>query len=171
MGRQVNRSELAETFGKSLPTVSAWVKSGCPVVERGRQGREWVFDTADVADWLEQRAVAAVEGQSVLMDIEEARRRKLVAEAVMAEADADQRLAKLILVEDAEELFGAECATVRTRLLALPSNWAPAVHRCKTVAEVYSILEKAVIEALEDLSIDDPGTMAELAQQAAEAMV
>jgi len=170
MGRQVNRSELAETFGKSLPTISAWVKSGCPVVERGRQGREWVFDTADVAGWLEQRAVAAVEGQSVLMDIEEARRRKLVAEAIMAEADADQRLGQLILVADAVEMFSAECATIRTRLLSIPSGWSPAVHRCKTVAEVYSVLERAVIEALEGLSIDEPDAMAGLAQQAAEAM-
>jgi len=168
MAKIVNRSELAEIFGKSLPTVSAWVARGCPVLERGAKGREWQFDTAAVADWIVGQAVAAASGDTSKMDIEEARRRKLAAEATLAEMEVDQRGARVILVDDAVRLFGDQCATIRTHLIAMPSNWAPRLHRLKTVAEVFQVLTVAVHETLENLSADRPEYSQKLAQKAAE---
>ncbi len=60
----VNRAELASIFDISLPTVDAWVRKGCPVVERGGRGREWQFFVPDVFNWrviseVAKRAAAA----------------------------------------------------------------------------------------------------------------
>jgi phage terminase Nu1 subunit (DNA packaging protein) len=170
MSKIVNRSELAEIFGKSLPTVSAWITRGCPVVERGGRGREWQFDTAAVHDWLMTNAVAAASGDTSKMDIDEARRRKLAAEATMAEIDVDQRLARLVTVEDSRRVIGAQCAMVRTRLLAMPSTWAPRLHRIKTIAEIAEVMTAAVVEALEELSADTREQVQQLADMAAQEM-
>lgn len=50
-GLIMNRAELATLFEVSLPTVDAWVRKGCPVIERGSKGRPWQFSSADVFDW------------------------------------------------------------------------------------------------------------------------
>ena len=55
----VNRAELATLFEVSLPTVDAWVRKGCPVVERGGRGREWKFHFAEVFNWRILTKVAA----------------------------------------------------------------------------------------------------------------
>lgn len=65
-GQKVNRGELAAVFGISLPTVDTWVRAGCPYDEKGQgKGRPWVFDTADVAAWREERARAEGGGEDV----------------------------------------------------------------------------------------------------------
>jgi transcriptional regulator with XRE-family HTH domain len=48
---KVNKAELAEAFGISLPTVEQWIRGGCPVIERGARGRAWVLNLLDVARW------------------------------------------------------------------------------------------------------------------------
>lgn len=47
----VNRAELADLFGVSLPTIDSWVRKGCPVVERGGRGREWQFHVSEIFNW------------------------------------------------------------------------------------------------------------------------
>jgi len=54
-GQVVSRAELAEFFGVSLTTIDHWVRSGAPFVTRGGPGRQWAFNTADVAAWREDR--------------------------------------------------------------------------------------------------------------------
>lgn len=50
---------MAGWFEVSLPTVEAWVRKGCPVVQRGSRGVPWVFDLLDVAKWRYARDVQA----------------------------------------------------------------------------------------------------------------
>lgn len=64
-GQKVNRKQLADVFGISLPTVDAWLKAGCPYDQRGGHGKEYVFDTADVMRWREQRAADEAGGSEV----------------------------------------------------------------------------------------------------------
>lgn len=51
-------------------------------------------------------------------------------------------------------LVTAQLARVRTRLLAIPSEAAPALHRCKSTAGVESELRCIVVMVLEELSRD-----------------
>ena len=52
-GKRVNRAELAEILGVSLPTVDAFVKRGAPYVSKAdrEKGIPWEFDTAAVIEW------------------------------------------------------------------------------------------------------------------------
>lgn len=53
--RKANRAEVAEWFEVSLPTVSAWIRSGCPFIQKGGRGTPWVFDLLAVAEWRYSR--------------------------------------------------------------------------------------------------------------------
>src|SRR5689334_3744886 len=57
-GLIVNRVGLAEIFGVSLPTVDAWVRGGCPYLQRADRDRgiPWQFNTAAVIAWCDERA-------------------------------------------------------------------------------------------------------------------
>ena len=61
-GKQVTRQALADVFGVSLPTIDAWVRKGCPFVEKGGRGQEWQFNTAQATKRLPERAVAEARG-------------------------------------------------------------------------------------------------------------
>ncbi len=50
-GQVVNRADLANINGVSLPTIDDWVCRGCPVMQRGARGRAWQFNTAEVRNW------------------------------------------------------------------------------------------------------------------------
>ncbi len=120
-GRAVNRADLANIQAVSLPTIDAWVDKGCPYVERGGRGREWVFDTAAVIDWRLERAVKeAVASSSDLasgeVKKEEADRRRAVANAITAEIGADEALRQVISRHDAEGCIAAFCQVLKTGL-------------------------------------------------------
>ena len=51
-------------------------------------------------------------------------------------------------------MVGAEYAQVRTRMLAIPAEQAPRLHRLKTVNEIQDALMAIIVEALEGLTGD-----------------
>jgi terminase small subunit / prophage DNA-packing protein len=52
-GYILNRVELAEYMGVSLPTIDDWRRRGCPYVEKAdrAKGVPWKFNSADVVNW------------------------------------------------------------------------------------------------------------------------
>jgi hypothetical protein len=55
---RVNKSELAQILGVSLPTLAAWMADhgdAFPVLERGGRGRDWWFDHEAVTAFLDAR--------------------------------------------------------------------------------------------------------------------
>ncbi|QAU22880.1 terminase small subunit [Dyella sp. M7H15-1] len=120
-GKQVNRSELADTFGVSLPTIDDWVRNGCPWVQRGGRGVEWVFDTAAVARWLRDKAAEAAVGD-ISGDAEEWKRRKIAAEAQREELKlaADRKL--VAPVEQMERQLARVFAEIRAKLRNIPGR-------------------------------------------------
>lgn len=116
----INRAELAGICNCSLPTVDAWVRKGCPVVARGGKGKEWQFDSAAVIDWRIERAVADVANVTATAEgsitKEEADRRKAVAQAVVAEVEADEALKSVISRFDAEMLTADFCQALKSAL-------------------------------------------------------
>jgi len=45
------KEDVARIFRVSIPTVDAWVRSGCPFVRQGSRGHAWTFNLADVIAW------------------------------------------------------------------------------------------------------------------------
>ena len=57
MGRIVNKAELAEILGLSLPGVDAMIRQGMPVKEREvGAGRGFKIDIAEVMKWQVEKA-------------------------------------------------------------------------------------------------------------------
>lgn len=153
-GRIVNLAELADINGVSLPTARSWPRRGCPYVQKGGAGREWQFNTADVAQWREEQAALAAVGDTSTLDIEEARRRKTAAEAAMVELDLAKRRGELVEIESIADIVGEEYTRLRARLLALPVKMAPMMETAASLQERRETIENAITECLAELSAD-----------------
>ena len=73
-------NELAGLVGVTRQTVDRWLKQGCPFVEKADRdrGKEWRLSLPAVIEWREKRAVEQAIGDTSRLDIDEARRRKLL---------------------------------------------------------------------------------------------
>lgn len=47
----LNKSELADFFAVSLPTLDAWIKAGLPALSEGTNGRSWEFQASAAWAW------------------------------------------------------------------------------------------------------------------------
>lgn len=47
----LNKQELADFFGVSLPTLSAWISDGLPHLTEGTNGRQWEFQASIAWAW------------------------------------------------------------------------------------------------------------------------
>ena len=156
---KVNRSDLALVFGVAATTIDAWIKAGCPYLERptGR-GKGWVFDTAAVARWREQRAAEDAAGKEV-QDEAALRLRKLAAEAKAAELALMRDMGELAPIADMERVWSRILAETQSKFRGM------FITRCATqlvgetdqrafkrilLAEVDSALE-----ILADMDLDD----------------
>ena len=155
MGRYVTMSELAEVSGRSKTAIQGWLRRGCPVLEIGGGGKHYKFDLGEVIPWLEARARETALGNLSTLNIEDGRRRKVVAEAGIAEFDLAQRLGELVTIEDTAKIVADDYARVRARLLSLPSKIAPMIATLETPEECKDVVEGAICEALAELAAGD----------------
>jgi terminase small subunit / prophage DNA-packing protein len=113
---KVNRSDLAVVFGVAPTTVDAWVKAGCPYDSRATgRGKGWVFDTADVSRWREQRAADEAAGADV-QDEAALKKRKLSAEAKTAEMVLLKEMGSLAPVDAMERIWCRVMAELQSNL-------------------------------------------------------
>jgi phage terminase Nu1 subunit (DNA packaging protein) len=123
-GRIVGRPELCQTFGITKYEAEKWVQAGCPVVERpSGPGGEWRFDTADVADWLAQRALAAA-GLKKPLDLESERARLAREQADAQELKNAQARGELLPANEVEGLWQSAAGRCRSILLGIPNSSA-----------------------------------------------
>lgn len=87
-------------------------------------------------------------------DLAAAELRKERALANLRQLEYDQKSGAVVPVADVTKAVGEEYARVRTRLLAIPAEQAPRLHRCQTVLELQDALMSLVVRALEELTRD-----------------
>lgn len=141
-------------MGVTSNTITQWVGKGCPYVQKGGQGKSWVFNMPDVIAWREEQIALQAVGDTASLDIDEARRRKLAAEAALAELDVSKRRGEVVEIEDVAAAVGDDYANVRAKLMSLPTKAAPQLAIIEDSAEAQAVLEKLVHEALEELTAD-----------------
>jgi phage terminase Nu1 subunit (DNA packaging protein) len=150
----VNRSQLAELLSVNLSTVDNWVRDGCPFLSRPvRQGvGQWEFSPAAVFQWRIDRERQAMLGALVDVDEAEARRRKLAAEAGLAELQLRKANGEVVAIADAQKAWSQMVGAARAKLLSIPTKLAPllAVETSELVCQ--AAIEAAVHEALTELS-------------------
>ncbi len=102
--------------------------------------------------WFMSTALAAIEPEAVdETDMDEAKRRKAVAEARLAEMAADREAGRLLVREDVDAAVIGSFARVRSRLLAVPHKVAPLVQG-QDIAEAAETVRGSIWGALAELS-------------------
>lgn len=161
MALLVNRLGLADALGISVQTVDAHVRRGMPAVSRGSRGKQWSFDVGDCVSWLLEQERQKGLGDTTNLDLDEARRRKMAAEAALAEYDLAEKRGDVIPIEAIARMVTEDYTRLRTRLLAMPSKLAPLLAVITTPEEARDILDGALEEALSELAsnsyLDDEG--------------
>lgn len=94
-----------------------------------------------------------------LLDMKSALLLEQNAKARIKQLDFDQRSGSVVEIAVVTARVGKEYAAVRRKLLALPAEHAPSIHRCKTVADVQERLRVLITRALEELTADGGSTI------------
>lgn len=151
MGKYLNKFDAATLLNVEEPTIARWAKrEGMPCVQFGSRGKEWQFDKNDIILWYSQKIKKNTDESQ-----DQARTRKLIAEATLSELDVEQRLGALILVSDIADIVEDEYSNVRARLLSLPTKLAPALYQISDLIETQEILEQGIQDVLKELSLDE----------------
>jgi len=183
----MNQAKFAELHGVSRKTVTKWKERGWLVfdgdlvdveqsnallkkyrrdgvaitvtpAEGNARGNTAVEVTKQAGESFEQAAVRVLAANGADMDYDEARRVKENYLALLNQLEYDEKAGAVVDVTEVATAVGTEYAKVRTRLLAIPAEQAPRLHRLKTVVEVQDALQEIIIEALSELTRDGAST-------------
>ncbi len=153
-GNIVSLVQLAAVFAVHRNTVAAWVKRGCPYLQKAdrSQGIEWQFDTAEVHQWRTDQAVTNAVGDTSEADQEELYRRKLAAETTIAEVNAAKQRGEVADLEEVERQWRDTVLELRARIRQIPIRVAPQLLGVTELAEIKEILLDEVDESLTTLA-------------------
>ena len=154
----VNKQQLASILGKSEEWLTQMQKDQTfPVLERGRGRAGSKYETQDVITWMQTRQVENLIGDKI--DIEEAKRRKIAAEAALAEVELETVQGKLIPAEQIEKEWSEMIMNCRAKLLSIPAKVSPEVFAADDLTTVKVLLKQSINEALNELSVGEPSTL------------
>lgn len=152
----VNQTEIARLLDVTPKTIRAWEVQGCPVeAPSTRRGAPALYSVAAVVQWREEVAARAASGALAAMDMEEARRRKLAAEAALVELDLAKRRDEVVEMPITAEEVGAGLSAVRARLMAIGATVAPKLILAADTASRKEIIDDEVNQALAEISGPD----------------
>lgn len=144
--RLLTRKEAKQALG-DMPerTFARWVAKGLP-----RKGERYLWP--EISRWLVEHA--RQEGRESVRpaDYEDARARKMIAEAELAEYDVALKRGELLTVADGEKTIAEAFQRIRGQLLAVPSRFAGDLVGIQTLPEANARLTRAVTEVLEELA-------------------
>lgn len=148
----VNKTQLAEIIGRS----EKWITEmqglhDFPILKKGRGRLGSQFMTADVVAWMEKKKVENLIGNQDAIDLEEAKRRKMAAEAGLAELELMKEQGYLVEIEKVANDFGEQLSNFKAKMISIPSKCAAQIHTADNVQEIKSILEDAITEALNEI--------------------
>lgn len=121
-GQIVNRTGLSDVFGVAMNTIDAWVRAGCPFIQRGQgRGKEWQFNTAAVAKWRADIAVKDATG-TTQTDEAEISRRKAMAGMRLAELNLAKAMGEVAPIAEFERAQAGRDAAVRANIMNVPAR-------------------------------------------------
>lgn len=151
--------EAAALIGVHRNTLTAWLKEGCPAERKANAdlGVSWEVYLPDVIEWrTEQRIEAAVSsldgGEKVSED--EARRRRMLAQAIQEEIKADEALRRVAAIADVADRVASEYAAVRSHLQAVGAKVAGRAATMTNAPAIQDLVDDAIREALEAMQYD-----------------
>jgi hypothetical protein len=141
--KQTSKSQTDEKVSAESVRTDASVRTTVRTVE-----------DVDASDTPVQAAAKVIAALGAQHNLPEAIRIKENYNALLKQLEYEREAGLVVEVADVAKVVGEEYAKVRTRLLSIPSNYAAQVHRCKTISDVNDMMERAIVEALEELTQD-----------------
>jgi phage terminase Nu1 subunit (DNA packaging protein) len=122
--------------------------------KQGNKSKAVTLIVAEPDESIERAAERIMVATGAGMTIDEAKRVKENYLALLNQLEYDRESGLVVMAADVAKAVGEEYAKVRTRLLAIPAEQAPRIHRLKSVTEVQDALQELITEALEELIKD-----------------
>lgn len=159
-GKTWSVNEAAPIIGVTRQTLAKWLADGCPAVERADRSRgvEWALSIPAVIDWRIRRAVEDAvskyedDGQ---ISTDEAKRRKAIADAVVAEVEAARALNEVVLVADVIDVVSSRLSLVRQRLSGVGAFTAGRAATMTSAPDIQDLVDGKVQEILSELRFDE----------------
>jgi len=156
MANTVSTTELANFLGVHRRTIQDWTKQGCPIAVRVSQGVKGghQFIPRDVMNWLKEKAVSdAIGGDDPnIVSAEEAKRRKILAEAGLQEIELAKKKGDVIDLAELERKLSNSFAIVRSNMLKVPDRTAIRLVGETDEVKIKRIIREEVTQALEALA-------------------
>ena len=156
MPLEVNRTEIARVLGVTPPTVTDWVAKGMPVVQQGARGVPWVFGVAECVRWMVDYQIAQATESSKDVGLEEAERRRTIADARLKEIKLSQELRKVVKVEDVARVWEGRIVASRETFLAIAARLAPELVGEDDHQAIEARIEEEIEGALRELAQWEP---------------
>jgi phage terminase Nu1 subunit (DNA packaging protein) len=146
-------------MGVNETTLDRWVRDGCPVVQRGSRGIEWVFDLPDVVRWYGNRRATEAQ-EDVPNDIMEIQLRKERAIMLKAELELARAKGDVAPLREFEKVQAKAMAEIRARIMNVPQRVVMRLLGERDESRFKECLSDELREALEsaaaaDLTVDD----------------
>jgi hypothetical protein len=136
-----------------------------PFTREGSQSAEWEFDTREAIEWMaanklkpkgKSRSGADDEPGDGPETIEQAERRKMVANADKAEVQVAKEAGLLVPISEVASVVAEEHARVRARLLTIANECRPAAltylaEDREAAEQLLASIEETVLEALAEI--------------------
>lgn len=174
--RKCSSIQASKCLGIDRNTLAKWIEAGAPFVEQASGNKPWVLSVPDLIKWkMELEKAKAVEaalkkitpegmvdsaddmGHPGMITIDEAKRRKAVADAVIREIQLDKEAASVVPIEDVTDLIAREYSAVREGILGIGPRVAPRIKGQTDPNIIAEEIRKAVDDSLASLQADQKG--------------
>ena len=156
--RRASLKEAAAILNVDRNTFAKWLDQDCPYLQRADRDRgvAWIVDIAAVVKWLQERAVASAlakyEGDGERVSEGEAKRRKLLAAAIIEEIEASRQLRTVVPMDYVFETLSKDYAEIRSLIAKIPDLIAANVES-SIAAHVRKIADKQIRDVMETLQV------------------
>jgi hypothetical protein len=145
----ISKRHFAETYGVSESQLERLFQQGMP--HEKQSSRKIAIPMPAGRVWYHDYLVDKGRRQAAPKDLDEAKQRKMAAEAELAELELSEKRGELMTVSDFAKITGEAFSRARARLQNLAPRVAAAAFGAPTIPEAQARIEPLVIEVLDEL--------------------
>ncbi len=142
---ELTAKEFADLIGISTRQVDNLVVEGLPRVKRPKR---FMYPAAKCVRWYLEWKLERAKREKAPAPSSNAKDRKMLAEAKLAELDVAVREGALIALETVEGELAGILQRIRARLLAAPQKFAPRLVGLRSIPETLVALEPCIAELM-----------------------
>jgi len=154
-GEKVTMAELSRITGTNITSLKKYCREGAP--HEVQPNGSYLIDTAEFIHWKMQQEVDKAKGidSTSRISIEDARRRREVAQALQAEIELNEKMGLLMPIKEQIEIFAASLSDVRAQLVSMPNRIAGSLE-FQDQKEIRTILDTEINQMLTQFSEYEP---------------